>query len=189
MALIVGQHMPAKTRKGAEDAAKWNAFREYLVNLDKYDSAEKAAANFDDYLPYAVAFGVDRAWMRRFSQVENVPIPTWYFPTYVGGPYRRGYVAGSPLRSPSGGVSPGELARAGDGGMSLDDVSGKISGGLESISSGLTTMLNDSARILTSRPQPQSSGSSGRWSSGGRSWSGGGFRGGGSSGGGSRGFG
>jgi uncharacterized membrane protein len=189
MALIVGQHMPAKTRKGAEDAAKWNAFREYLVNLDKYDSAEKAAANFDDYLPYAVAFGVDRAWMRRFSQVENVPIPTWYYPTYVGGPYGRGYVAGSPLRSPSGAVSPGELARAGEGGMSLDDVSGKISGGLESISSGLTTMLNDSARILTSRPQPKSSGSSGRWSSGGSSWSGGGFSGGGSSGGGSRGFG
>src|SRR5690606_7864796 len=30
-----GQHMPAKTRHGAEQAAKWNAFREYLRNLEK----------------------------------------------------------------------------------------------------------------------------------------------------------
>jgi uncharacterized membrane protein len=188
IAFIVGQHMPAKTRKGAEDAAKWNAFREYIRNLDKYRDVQEAAEHFDDYLAYAIAFDADRGWIRRFTEVEHVPIPPWYFPTYFG-PYRRGYVAGSPLHRPSGGVGPGELARAGDGGLSLDDVSGQIAGGLESVSKGLTTMLNDSARILTSRPQPQSSGSSGRWSSGGRSWSGGGFRGGGSSGGGRSGFG
>ncbi len=188
MAFIVGQHMPAKTRKGAEDAAKWNAFREYIRNLDKYGNLHEAAQHFDDYLAYAIAFDVDRAWVRRFSQVDNVPIPPWYYPTYLG-PYRRGYIAGAPLHRPSGGVDPSELARAGDGGLSLDDLSGNIGGGLESISKGLTAMLNDSARILTSRPQPQSSGSSGRWSSGGRSWSGGGFRGGGASGGGRSGFG
>lgn len=188
IAFIVGQHMPAKTRKGAEDAAKWNAFREYIRNLDKYRDIQQAAEHFDDYLAYAVAFDVDRSWVRRFSQVEHVPIPPWYYPTYLG-PYRRGYMAGTPLSRPTGGVDPGELARAGDGGLSLDDLSGDIAGGLESISNGLTTMLNDSARILTSRPQPQSSGSSGRWSSGGRSWSGGGFRGGGASGGGRSGFG
>jgi uncharacterized membrane protein YgcG len=188
MAVIVGQHMPAKTRKGAEDAAKWNAFREYIRNLDKYGNLEEAAQHFDDYLAYAIAFDGDRSWVRRFSQVQNVPIPPWYYPTYLG-PYRRGYVAGTPLRQPTMGGGPGDVAHAGDGGLSLDDVSGKISGGLESVSKGLTTMLNDSARILTSRPQAQSSGSSGRWSSGGRSWSGGGFRGGGSSGGGRSGFG
>lgn len=188
MAFVVGQHMPAKTRKGAEEAAKWNAFREYMRNLDKYGNLQEAVERFDDYLAYAIAFDVDRAWVRRFSQVENVPIPPWYFPTYYG-PYRRGYAAGTPLTRPTGGVDPGELARAGDGGLSLDDAAKNISGGLDSVAKGLTTMLNDSARILTSRPQPQSSGSSGRWSSGGRSWSGGGFRGGGASGGGRSGFG
>lgn len=191
-ALIVGQHMPAKTRRGAEDAAKWRAFREYLQNLDKYADVEEAARYFDDYLPYAVAFGLDRSWVRRFSQLDTVPIPTWYFPTYVGGPYGGGYRAGTPLRPTifsGGGVNPGELARAGDGGFSLDDVSQNISGGLESISDGLTEMLNSAGRIMTSRPQSVSTGSSGRWSGGGSSWSGGGFSGGGSSGGGSRGFG
>jgi uncharacterized membrane protein len=189
VAMIVGRHMPAKTKKGAEEAAKWNAFREYLRNLDKYDNVEAAAKHFDDYLAYAIAFGIDRLWVRKFTQLQTVPIPTWYYPTYLGGPYRRGYVSGTPVHFPqSGGLNPGELARAGEGGFSLDDVSGKISGGLENISDGLTNMLNSASRAMTSRPQ-QSSGSSGRWSSGGRSWSGGGFSGGGSSGGGSRGFG
>jgi uncharacterized membrane protein YgcG len=185
LALIVGQHMPAKTHKGAEEAAKWNAFREYLRNLEKYDSVEEAAQHFDDYLAYAIAFGIDRSWVRRFSQIQRVPIPTWYYPYW----YPRPYVAGSPVHPPTfgdGGIGPGDLARAGGGG--LDDISGGMSRGLESISDGLSNMLNTASRAMTSRPQ-QSSGGSGRWSSGGRSWSGGGGGGGGSSGGGSRGFG
>ncbi|MCB9454808.1 MAG: DUF2207 domain-containing protein [Anaerolineaceae bacterium] len=190
--MISGQHMPAKTRKGAEDAAKWNAFRKYLQNLEKYSGVEEAAHNFDAFLPYAVAFGIDRAWIRKFSQMQNVPIPTWYYPTYMGGPYRGGYHAGTPLPQNigmSGGGLPGDLARAGSGGLSLDDLSGGLSGGLESISTGLTSMLESASRVMTSKPQSASSGSSGSWRSGGSGWSGGGFSGGGSSGGGSRGFG
>jgi uncharacterized membrane protein len=189
IAMIVGQHMPAKTRKGAEDAAKWTAFREYLHNLEKYSDVQDAAQHFDDYLPYAIAFGFDRSWVRRFSKLQTVPIPVWYYPTYLGGPWHRGYTAGTPLVRPSAlsGGMPGDLAHAGSGGMSLNDVSGKIGGGLENISSGLSNMLESAGRVMTSRPQQ--SGGSGRWSSGGRSWSGGGgFRGGGS-GGGRRGFG
>jgi len=188
--LFMAQAMPAKTRKGAEDAAKWRAFLEYLRNLEKYDDVQEAAQHFDDYLPYAVAFQLERSWIRRFSQVTTVPIPPWYFPNY--GPYGRRYVAGSPYHPNWGGSNasgglPGELARA-DSGMSLGDLSEKMGGGLANISNGLSTMLASASSVVTSRPQP-SGGSSGRWSSGGRSWSGGGsFRGGGS-GGGSRGFG
>jgi uncharacterized membrane protein YgcG len=182
LALIVGQHMPAKTRKGAEDAAKWRAFREYLQNLEKYAEVEEAAQRFDEYLPYAIVFGLDRAWLRRFSQVQSVPVPTWYYPTYLGGPYHGGYAAGTPLhRPPMGGSGlPGELASAPGGAGSLNDMSRNLAGGLENISNGLTNMLDSAARVMTS--QPQSSGSGGGWSGGG------GFRGG-SSGGGSRGFG
>ncbi len=188
---IIGQHMPAKTRQGAESAAKWRAFREYLNNLDKYRAVEEATDQFATYLPYAIAFGIDQGWIRRFSGIQNVPIPIWYYPTYLG-PYHRGYTAGTPLPRPQfdlggGRGLPGELARAEGGGFSLDTMSKNMAGGLENISTGLTQMLDSAGRALNS--QPQQSGSSGRWSSGGRSWSGGGFRGGGSSGGGSRGFG
>jgi uncharacterized membrane protein YgcG len=187
--LIVGQHMPAKTRKGAEEAAKWNAFREYLRNLEKYDRIEDVSAKFDQFLPYAIAFGIDRSWIRRFSKVSNTGIPIWYYPTYRGGYYSGGYRAGSPLPQvglPSANdVLPGDLARAGGSG-GLDSMARDFSGGLESISDGLTKMLNSASNTFTSRPQSSGSGS---WSSGGSSWSGGGSRGGGSSGGGSRGFG
>lgn len=185
--MIVAQVMPAKTRKGAEEAAKWHAFLNYLHNLEKYSTVEGAAAHFDDFLPYAVAFGLDRLWVRRFSQVATVPVPMWYYPTYFGGPYSRGYVAGTPVGRglpSSGSLLPGDVARAGGGG--LNQMAGGLSAGLNNISNGLTTMLNSAAGTLTSRPQ--SSSSSGHWSGGGRSWSGGGSHGGGG-GGGHRGFG
>jgi uncharacterized membrane protein YgcG len=190
-ALVFGQFMPAKTRLGAEEAAKWRAFREYLTNLEKYTDAADVAAHFAAYLPYAVAFGLDRSWVRRFSQLQRVPIPHWYYPTYLGGPWRGGYRAGTPIGrgGTPGSVDPDSLARA-EGGAGLDNLSAGIGSGLEAVSGGLTQMLESASRVMTSRPQSDArSGSSGSWSSGGRSWSGGGSRGGGSSGGGSRGFG
>lgn len=194
VAMAVAPAMPAKTRKGAEEAAKWNAFLEYLRNLERYTDVKESADQFERYLPYAVAFGLDRTWFGKFKGIDNVPVPTWYFPTYLG-PYRRGYVPGTPLSGyGTGGMGgtgglPGELARAGDGGFSLDSMSGGMAQGLESMSAGLTNMMNSASRALTSRPQSASSGSSGSWRSGGGGWSGGGFSGGGGSGGGSRGFG
>ncbi len=187
VALVVGNVMPAKTRKGAEEAAKWRAFYEYLQNLEKYSDIEEASKHFDDYLPYAVAFGLDKSWVRRFAAVPNVPIPYWYYPTYLGGRYHGGYIAGTPLPHYGAGAGlPGPLAHAGGSG-SLNDMSRNMSGGLQNISKGLTSVLSSASHVMTS--QPQSSGGSGRWSSGGRGWSGGGGFGGGGSGGGSRGFG
>lgn len=194
VALITAQAMPAKTQKGAEEAAKWNAFLEYLRHLEKYGDVGSAAQHFDEYLPYAVAFNLDHTWMQRFRNVPNMSVPFWYYPTYLGGPYRRGYIAGTPISSGSpfggGGAGfPGDLAHAPTGGASLDQLSGNLSNGLENLSTGLSTMLDSASHALTSRPQSSSSGSSGHWSGGGGSFSGGGGGGGGSSGGGSSGFG
>jgi uncharacterized membrane protein len=175
--------MPSKTRKGAEEAAKWNAFERYLKDLDKRN-LETVAPHFEDYLPYAIAFGIDRTWIRQMSHVSTVGVPTWYYPTYRGGFYGRGYRAGTPLSKSFGGglpsasdVLPGDLARAGGG---FDGLAGDFSNSLNSISDGLTNMLNSASRTLNSRPSSSSSGGG---------FSGGGFSGGGSSGGGSSGFG
>jgi uncharacterized membrane protein YgcG len=180
---VAGMAMSAKTAHGALEAARWNAFKEYLKNLEKYSDLEAAAAKFDEFLPYAIAFGLDKVWMGRFRQLDSAPMPPWYIPIYRGGPYRR-YTPGTPFnpaeRSASG--LPGELVRA--GGSGLDGMSGGLSSGLEALSSGLSTMLNSASSVFTSVPQSTSSGS---W--GGGSFSGGGFRSGGGSGGGSRGFG
>lgn len=190
-ALIAAQFMPAKTRRGAEEAAKWKAFQEYLRNIEKYGDVEGAVSRFDEFLPYAVAFGIDRTWMSKFKRVESMPLPPWYYPTYVGGPYGRGYTAGTPMSrggSFGGHGLPGDLARA-EGGFSMETLSQNMAMSMENLSSGIANMMESASRAMTSRPQSSSSGTSGRWGGGGGSWSGGGSSGGGSSGGGSSGFG
>lgn len=178
--LIGGTHMPAKTRKGAEEAAKWRAFRHYMENLRQYQDIAGVTDKFAEYLPYAIVFGLDRSWIRQFASLRDVavPYPGWYYPRYMGGRFSRGYTPGTPLPS-AGDLRPGELVSAGGGG--LNDIAGGISNSLSSISDGLTSMLNSAGRTLNSRPSSSSSGGGG--------WSGGGSFGGGGGGGGSRGFG
>lgn len=173
--IITGQFMPARTRKGAEEAAKWRAFKNYLQNVTKYTNVREATDQFDKYLPYAIAFGLERSWISAFSRVETVPIPIWYRPwIYGSSPVHRGETM------PVGGPAP--LAGPAEG-LSLDRMSESMSASLNSMSEGLTSMLNTAGRVLTSSPQPSSS-------SGRGGFSGGGFRGGGGGGGGGgRGFG
>jgi len=166
--IIVGQAMPVKTRQGAEEAAKWKAFKRYLKDIDRYTKMEEATEQFDRYLPYAIAFGIERSWINKFSAVPSTPIPMWYYPVWMGS-HRTG--------------RGGRIPEGGRGGKtpSLDGMSKGMATGLAGMSAGLTTMLNTASSTLVS--QPQSSGGSGG------SWGGGGFSGGGGGGGGSAGFG
>lgn len=178
--LYTATHMPRKTEKGAEEAAKWNAFKEYLKNIQKYSNEAEtgviAGEVFSENLAYAIVFGLERHFIRQFSQRKNVPMPTWYHPySPQRGRYRGAY-----------GIPGG---RGGDGGTisvpSLDDMSGGMMGGLDSMSQGLTRMLNSTSTILQSQKTETDGG--GGFGGGGGGFSGG--FGGGSSGGGSRGFG
>jgi uncharacterized membrane protein YgcG len=190
LAMLLGASaMPSKTPKGALEAAKWSAFREYMQNLQKYGKVEEAAERFSKYLPYAIAFGFERSWIRRFSQLETVPAPPWYHRPYGRRTWWGGRVTptGSGGLPSAGDLRPGDIATAGGDGM-LNDMAGGLGEGLNNMADGLTRMLNSASQTFNSRPQA-SSGSSGSWSSGGSSWSGGGFSGGGGGGGGSRGFG
>src|SRR5690606_26415589 len=109
-----------------------DAFRNYLQNIETYQNMDEAGELFEKYLPYATAFGLDRTWIRKFSGVPHTPIPRWYVP-YGYGPYYGGY--GRPTTS--GGSGGGAPALP-----SLDSAAGSMAGGLESMSAGLTRMLN-----------------------------------------------
>ena len=192
--LALGRHMPAKTRKGSEAAALSRAFKTYLSNLDKYADPKMVTDQFDKYLPYAIAFGLERSWINRFKQVPTTPVPGWYIP--LGTPYL-GRVGG--LGRPGQSTLPTGSTAAGSGGLgtpqmpTLQGMSDSLSGGLQGISDGLNNMLNSAARTMTSTP-PSPSGSMGGRSYSGRSGGsfggrgGGGFRSSGGSGGGGRGF-
>ncbi|MGH2542697.1 MAG: DUF2207 family protein, partial [Ardenticatenaceae bacterium] len=51
--LVVGQAMPRKTPAGGEAASKWQAFRRYLQQIDRFDDLEEKREIWDQYLPYA----------------------------------------------------------------------------------------------------------------------------------------
>lgn len=183
--IIASRVMPAKTRKGAEEAAKWNAFKDYLKNIDRYADLENVADQFDQYLPYSIAFGLERSWINKFSRVPSTPVPGWYIP--IGYPVGSGRALtggsrGSMTRAPGAGDLGDQVARSGP---SLDGMSDGLFGGLDTMSTGLFSMLNSTSRAFTS--VPKSSGSSGGFSSGG-GFSGG-FSSGGGGGGGGAGFG
>jgi len=163
-----GRAMPQRTALGAEEQRKWEAFRNYLRDLRRFDDMETARAAFEKYLPYAIAFGVEKDWVRRFKDVQ-VPPPTWYHPVFVPGyaSWASGNRPGSPtaMGGPAGGMPAGGGLPG--GGFNLDSISNSLFGSLNNISSTLTS-------------SPKSSGSS---SGGGGGGFGGGFSGGGGGGG------
>jgi len=186
--MIASSAMGTKTRKGAEEAAKWRAFKEYLHRTEKYVDLKTVTDQFDKYLPYAIAFGLDRSWIGKFARVANAPMPTWYYPAVI--PYHTGMSRMDRAGGFSGGMASGggiqDLSgKAVGSGPSLDKMSGQMFTGLSSMSSGLFTMLNSTASTFTSVPHSSGSGGFG----GGFSGGGGGFSGGGGGGGGGAGFG
>ncbi|MCB0167924.1 MAG: DUF2207 domain-containing protein [Anaerolineae bacterium] len=191
--IAVSQHMPRKTAQGAEEAAKWLAFKKYLQNIEQYGDLEHIKDKFEQYLPYATAFGLEQRLIKQFSAVD-APAPTWWgpvlpYPHYGYGGYPRPH-GGSGNAGGSIGGPPGPLAGDGSGGMpSLSGMSEGLGASLAGMSDGLGTLLSSAGSTLTSQPapEPSSSRSGGGFSGGG--FSGGGSFGGGGGGGGSRGFG
>ncbi len=172
--LVFSPHMPQRTPKGAQEQRKWEAFRNYLKDLTRFQDMESAKENFEKYLPYAIAFGVEKDWVRRFEGL-TVSSPDWYHP---------------PVVIPTS-TGPGPISTGGLGGGLAGPVSSSGGGGgggfsLDSISDGLFNSLSNMSNVLTSVP---SSGGSkkGAWGGGGSS-GGGGFGGGFSGGGGGGGF-
>ncbi|KPV50992.1 hypothetical protein SE17_23760, partial [Kouleothrix aurantiaca] len=158
--LILSRAMPRKSAQGATAAAKWQAFRRYLERVDKYTNVAEAKDQFERYLPYAVAFGLERSWVQRFEQV-NTPAPSWYYPY--------GYGYGYPhSQTHHGRDTTGTPAGQGGGMPSLDQMAGGAFTGLNAMSSGFFDMLNSTTASFTSAPSSSGSGgSSGGWSGGG----------------------
>ncbi len=185
--VIVGGSMPRKTQAGAEAAARWEAFRRYLASIERYDTVADAKAVFDQYLPYAIAFGLERSWVSKFASV-GTPAPTWYGGPYSDwdGPYRpgrmpRGRRGGDVIILPGGGRSGGG---GGGGGLpDLQEMSDWGGGSLQGMSDGLFDLFSEAAKAFTSYSSKGGGrgGGFGGFSGGGGSFGGGG-------GGGSRGF-
>jgi hypothetical protein len=163
--------MPQRTPKGAQEQKKWEAFRNYLEDLTRFTDMDTAKEKYEKYLPYAIAFGVEKHWTQRFEDL-TVPAPDWYHPPVI--------IMGSPNMGPigggvGGGIPGGLSGGGGGGGFSLD-----------SLSNSLFSSLGNISNVMTSAPSSSGSGSHGAFGGGG--FSGGGFSGGFGGGGGGGGF-
>lgn len=163
--IVMGQFMPKRTDNGATARAKWEAFKRYLANIEKYTNVAEAKDQFDKYLPYAIAFGLEHSWVNKFAAVDT-PAPPWYYP-YGGYHGSRPYHGGT--LSSGGGAPSGNMQMP-----SLDQMSAGSFRGLNSMTDGLFSMLNTTSSVFASAPSSSGSGGGGGWSGGGGGFSGGG---------------
>jgi hypothetical protein len=175
--------MPRKTDFGSEESEKWRAFRRYLENIQKYTGVAQAATKFQQYLPYAVAMGVDQQYIRQFTNVPaNVApaMPLWYMP--IGwNPYMYG---GAGNTGQSLGGPAGQAPMGGGGGFdvggAMQGMSNSVGSAIQGLSDSFTSMVNSASSVLTSAPSSSGSGGGGGgWGGGGGGFGGGGGGGGG----------
>ncbi|MDP9363999.1 MAG: DUF2207 domain-containing protein, partial [Chloroflexota bacterium] len=145
LVILLSRALPRKTPAGAEAAARWRAFRKYLDEIERYEQLDEAKDVFDKYLPFAIAFGLERSFVEKFASVR-APAPAWYggggtvlVPGggYGGGfgdpfgPYgrrRRGYGDGTVI-IPGGGWGGGGFGGYGGGGFGGGDGERRGGGG------------------------------------------------------------
>lgn len=72
--------MPQKTKKGALVHEWAEQFKRYLQHADRHSPDGLSADIFSRYLPYAMIFGVERAWSSVFEKRLNKP-PQWFVPS------------------------------------------------------------------------------------------------------------
>lgn len=74
--------MPVLTDKGLE--AKWQAlgFKEYLQTAERFRIGTETLETFSKFLPYAMVFGVEKQWAKRFDDFSYKQ-QNWYYPAAV----------------------------------------------------------------------------------------------------------
>lgn len=91
--VLFGQIMPSRTVGGARTLEKVLGFEEFLRRVDgeRFERVVKTPEMFEKYLPFAMAFKVERRWAHAFQDIYREP-PQWY----VGSTgYRGGFDMGS----------------------------------------------------------------------------------------------
>ena len=76
---LFGRVMPARTVAGARAYEGTRGFEEFLrrVESDRFARVVKTPEMFERFLPYAMAFGVEKKWANAFQGIVREP-PTWY---------------------------------------------------------------------------------------------------------------
>ncbi len=95
-AIVVGfgRIMPARTVPGTRVLEAVLGFEEFLsrVESDRFDRVVKTPELFEQFLPYAMALGVENNWARAFESILTTA-PDWYQGTSPSGFNTRGFMS------------------------------------------------------------------------------------------------
>lgn len=124
VALIDGR----RTKKGYEALDHLKGFKDFLRVTESqryifHNAPERNAEHFMEYLPYAIAFGVEKEWAKTFEGI-TIPNPNWY----EGGSSMGTFNAGA-LTQSLGGFSTAFASSSGTGASSGGGHAGGGSGG------------------------------------------------------------
>lgn len=163
--------MPQRTEKGSLAAAKWTAFKRYLTSIEKYTKVDEAQDQFAKYLPYTIAFGLEKSWIEKFKQTTT-PAPTWYIPytptTNTDWTWRNVDTANTPARDPGSIFGSGSSTTSTPSSTpifsdaseprlpSLNQAANNSFLALNSVSSNMFDFLNTSAQAFTTKPETTS---------------------------------
>ncbi len=81
-AILIGLNFYRYTKKGYEAVHHLKGFKEFMSVTDKerfdfHNAPEKSPEQFMAFLPYAIAFGVEKKWTQLFDDIQMDP-PSWY---------------------------------------------------------------------------------------------------------------
>lgn len=129
IAFVFGRHMPAKTLHGTQIAIRTQGLKNFLVSQERqlnYQGDKQML--FEKLLPYAVAFGVEKQWAKRFEKFD-LKNPDWYegtstshfntalFASHLSKSYSSFQASSTPpSSSSSSGVGGGGFSGGGGGG-------------------------------------------------------------------------
>ncbi len=158
MFMVVSRWMPQRTTLGIEEAARWQAFRRYLKNLQEFGDLESAQAVLDRYFSYAVALDVEAIVLRQAEEMAArvpiwmVPVPIRVGPTVARAPARPGlrYLVARELSMPkqstevpqTAKVRPSLAQRPAGADVTLQGLSNSLSRSLNQASRSLGSLLN-----------------------------------------------
>lgn len=75
--MLAAMYSPLSDR-GAEEAARWQAFSNFLKDVTSGKQSLLSPNMFDNYLPYATTFGNLANWIRVFQGQNMVMLPSWF---------------------------------------------------------------------------------------------------------------
>ncbi len=78
VAFVFGRVMPVKTQFGSDCKNIAHSLKNFLVSQERQlEFQAKNQMMFERLLPYAIAFGVEKIWAKRFQSIDIKP-PSWY---------------------------------------------------------------------------------------------------------------